>query len=134
MVQADANLLGGLHERAEQLLKAGHSARSSVKLTRREEEVLSGIMRSQANKEIASDLNLSERTVKFHVSSLLAKFKVRGRMELVREATRHTVSPAPVPIPAPAQNVRAFVERAPSYRRPLGHAAVLPLAKPQLMA
>jgi hypothetical protein len=35
-------------------------------------------------------LNLSERTVKFHVSSLLAKFRVRGRLELVREASRHS--------------------------------------------
>ena len=52
----------------------------TVRLTRREEEVLDGILRSLANKEIANELNLSERTVKFHVSSLLAKFKVRGRL------------------------------------------------------
>jgi DNA-binding NarL/FixJ family response regulator len=37
---------------------------------------------------IAASLNLSERTVKFHVSSLLTKFRVRGRMELLREAPR----------------------------------------------
>ena len=61
-----------------------------MKLTRREEEVLGGVMRSLANKEIAASLSLSERTVKFHVSSLLTKFRVRGRMELVREATRRT--------------------------------------------
>jgi hypothetical protein len=52
-------------------------------------------MRSLANKEIAADLNLSERTVKFHVSSLLAKFRVRGRLELVREASRHSSGPVP---------------------------------------
>ena len=62
--------------------------KSEVKVTRREEEVLRGILRGFANKEIAGDLNLSERTVKFHVSSLLSKFRVRGRMELVREASR----------------------------------------------
>jgi Bacterial regulatory proteins, luxR family len=45
-------------------------------------------MRSLANKETAATLNLSELTVKFHVSSLLSKFRVRGRMELVRQATR----------------------------------------------
>jgi DNA-binding CsgD family transcriptional regulator len=61
---------------------------SSVKLTRREEEVLGGVVRSLANKEIAAALNLSERTVKFHVPPLLTKFRVRGRMELVRESTR----------------------------------------------
>jgi len=90
MVPAENDFLEGLKEKADKLLQAGRSAGSSVKLTRREDEVLGGIMRSLANKEIAADLNLSERTVKFHVSSLLAKFRVRGRLELVREASRHT--------------------------------------------
>ena len=90
MVPAENDFLDGLKEKADKLLQAGRSAGSAVKLTRREDEVLGGIMRSLANKEIAADLNLSERTVKFHVSSLLAKFRVRGRLELVREASRHT--------------------------------------------
>jgi DNA-binding CsgD family transcriptional regulator len=93
MVQAESDFLNGLKEKADKLLQAGRSAGSSVKLTRREDEVLGGIMRSLANKEIAADLNLSERTVKFHVSSLLAKFRVRGRLELVREASRHSNAP-----------------------------------------
>jgi DNA-binding CsgD family transcriptional regulator len=93
MVQAESDFLEGLKEKADKLLQAGRSAGSSVKLTRREDEVLGGIMRSLANKEIAADLNLSERTVKFHVSSLLAKFRVRGRLELVREASRHSNAP-----------------------------------------
>jgi DNA-binding CsgD family transcriptional regulator len=88
MVEAAHESLKGLAEKAEKLLQAGHSVGSSVKLTRREEEVLAGVTRSLANKEIAATLNLSERTVKFHVSSLLTKFRVRGRMELAREATR----------------------------------------------
>jgi DNA-binding CsgD family transcriptional regulator len=95
MVQAENDFLEGLKEKADKLLQAGRSAGSSVKLTRREDEVLGGIMRSLANKEIAADLNLSERTVKFHVSSLLAKFRVRGRLELVREASRHSNPPVP---------------------------------------
>jgi DNA-binding CsgD family transcriptional regulator len=88
MVQVTHVAMEGLTEKAEKLLQAGHSVGSSIKLTRREEEVLGGVMRSLANKEIAASLNLSVRTVKFHVSSLLTKFRVRGRMELVREATR----------------------------------------------
>lgn len=90
MVQAAHDTIEGLTEKAEKLLQAGHSLGSSVKLTRREEEVLGGVIRSLANKEIAASLNLSERTIKFHVSSLLTKFRVRGRMELVREATWRT--------------------------------------------
>ncbi len=88
MVEADHSHTEGLLERAQTLLQAGQAVKSEVKVTRREEEVLRGILRGFANKEIAGDLNLSERTVKFHVSSLLSKFRVRGRMELVREASR----------------------------------------------
>ncbi len=88
MVEADQGHTLGLVEKARKLLEAGQSVKSEVKVTRREEEVLRGILRGFAKKEIAGDLNLSERTVKFHVSSLLSKFRVRGRMELVREASR----------------------------------------------
>lgn len=88
LVEVAHEFLEGLTEKTEKLLQAGHSVGSAVKLTRREEEVLGGVMRSLANKEIAATLNLSERTVKFHVSSLLSKFRVRGRMELVRQVTR----------------------------------------------
>ena len=92
MVEAGKGLLGGVAEKAEKLLQAGRSVSLPVQLSRREEEVLNGVMRSLANKEIAASLNLSERTVKFHVSSLLSKFHVRGRMELVREASRAYLS------------------------------------------
>jgi len=100
MVQAADELLEGLSDKANKLLEAGKSVRNHVKVTRREEEVLSGLMKSLANKEIAATLNLSERTIKFHVSSLLAKFNVRGRMELVREASRHTPGGVPMPMVA----------------------------------
>lgn len=98
MVEAEQGSTDGLREKAQQLLEAGQSVQSEVKVTRREEEVLRGILRGFANKEIAGDLNLSERTVKFHVSSLLAKFRVRGRMELVREASRFVSWAVPKPV------------------------------------
>jgi DNA-binding NarL/FixJ family response regulator len=131
MVQADDEMLEGLCEKAGKLLEAGKSVRSQVKLTRREEEVLSGLMKSLTNKEIASNLNLSERTVKFHVSSLLAKFHVRGRMELVREATRQTVGGIPVPMPVATRPFAPVARNYPAARHPV---AVVPLAKRQLMA
>ena len=130
MVQADNDILEGLREKADKLLQAGHSVSSSVKLTRREEEVLGGLMRSLANKEIAADLNLSERTVKFHVSSLLAKFRVRGRMELVREASRQTAGAmpmAPAPVPVATREARSFGPAARPYRNVPHSASVLPL-------
>jgi DNA-binding CsgD family transcriptional regulator len=138
MVQAENDQLEGLNEKAEKLLQAGHSVGSSVKLTRREEEVLGGLMRSLANKEIAATLHLSERTVKFHVSSLLAKFRVRGRMELVREATRHTSSALPIavasPLPVATREARTYSPAPRAYRNVPRPAAVLPLAKRQMMA
>jgi DNA-binding CsgD family transcriptional regulator len=104
MVEADHSHTEGLVDKAHKLLEAGQAVKSEIKVTRREEEVLRGILRGYANKEIASSLNLSERTVKFHVSSLLSKFRVRGRMELVREASRFAnwAPPKAVVTPAPA--------------------------------
>ncbi|MGC1618978.1 MAG: helix-turn-helix transcriptional regulator [Candidatus Acidiferrum sp.] len=134
MVRAENDLLEGLAEKAEKLLQAGHSVGSPVKLTRREEEVLGGVMKSLANKEIAATLNLSERTVKFHVSSLLAKFRVRGRMELVREASRNTIGAMPMPMPVATREARTFVQVPQSYGPGSHNATVVPLAKRQMMA
>jgi DNA-binding CsgD family transcriptional regulator len=134
MVQAEEELLEGLNEKADKLLEAGKSVRGQVKLTRREEEVLCGLMKSLANKEIAASLNLSERTVKFHVSSLLAKFRVRGRMELVREASRQTAGAMPVLMPVPNREARDYAPVAKNYPPARREVAVVPLAKRQLMA
>jgi DNA-binding NarL/FixJ family response regulator len=56
---------------------------SPANITLREREVLNALLENLANKEIADRLNISERTVKFHVSSLLEKFSVRRRADLI---------------------------------------------------
>ena len=81
----DGDLLGDVKTRTQQLLAAGQ-ATLPVAIAPREREVLNGILENLSNKEIASRLNLAVRTVKFHVSSLLAKFGVRDRVGLIREA------------------------------------------------
>jgi len=134
MVQAAPGALEGLTEKAEQLLQAGHAVGSAVKLTRREEEVLGGIMRSLANKEIAVSLNLSERTVKFHVSSLLAKFRVRGRMELVREAGRLTAGPMTVTQPVAARETRPSLPAPHTYTQGARNVGPIALTKRQMLA
>ena len=134
MVRAENDSLDELTARATKLLEAGRSVKSHVRLTRREEEVLDGVMQSLSIKEIAAKLNLSERTVKFHVSSLLAKFQVRGRMELVREATRHATPMVPVPV-VPASNLpKPLISRMHTYRKLAPRPAVVSLGKSQLMA
>jgi len=62
---------------------------SNIRLTKREEEVLRGLLDLKRNKEIACELNICERTVRFHVGTLLRKYKVMSRMELV-EKIRYT--------------------------------------------
>jgi DNA-binding NarL/FixJ family response regulator len=128
MVPAAPENLQDLTIKAQQLLEAGHSVKTNVKLTRREEEVLDGILRSLANKEIASELNLSERTVKFHVSSLLSKFKVRSRMELMREASQQAMKP----LPSAIGNLAASLHSVGQNDAMRGK--VLPLARPRMMA
>jgi len=134
MVPAENDALKGLNEKVEKLLQAGHSVSGHLKLTRREEEVLGGIMRSLANKEIAASLNLSERTVKFHVASLLAKFRVRGRMELAREATRHIAGSMSTPLPVAMRETRSYAPDPQSYSNRARSADVVPLAKRQMTA
>lgn len=55
-------------------------------LTSREKEVLHLLAQGMTNKEIASELFITERTVKFHVSSILRKLDRGNRTEAVRTA------------------------------------------------
>jgi DNA-binding CsgD family transcriptional regulator len=87
MVVPRESLLDAAAERAQELLAAGRALGAGVKVSRREQEVLDCILQGCANKEIACKLNVAERTVKFHVSSLLAKFGVPDRVALSREAS-----------------------------------------------
>ncbi len=57
--------------------------RGPADLSPREREVLDALLENLSNKEIASQLHISERTAKFHVSHLLAKFGVRRRADLI---------------------------------------------------
>ncbi|MGC1451730.1 MAG: helix-turn-helix transcriptional regulator [Candidatus Sulfotelmatobacter sp.] len=132
MVQAEDEILEGLKEKADKLLETGKSVCSQMKMTRRQEEVLSGLMKWLPNKEIAANLNLSERTVKFHVSSLLAKFRVRSRMDLVREAARQTGKAMSMPMSTQEARTSApdAGDDSEGRREPLG----VPLAQRQLIA
>ena len=57
-------------------------------LTRRETEVLALLAQGKTNKEIADSLVITERTTKFHVSSILSKLGASNRTEAVTLASQ----------------------------------------------
>src|SRR5215468_2386464 len=75
-----------LHPDVARLLAAGESP--TVHLTPRERDVLAGIARGRANREIARDLGLAEKTVKTHVSAILTKLGVQDRTQAALYAVR----------------------------------------------
>jgi DNA-binding NarL/FixJ family response regulator len=58
------------------------------RLTAREREVLAGLGRGLTNRELAAELFVSEKTVKTHVSSVLAKLRVPDRTRAALFAVR----------------------------------------------
>jgi len=55
-------------------------------LTPRETEVMTAVAKGHANKVIAMDLELSQRTVEIHRARVMEKMKVRSLAELVKRA------------------------------------------------
>jgi FixJ family two-component response regulator len=62
-------------------------------LTRRERQVLSMLVGGKLNKQIAFELEISERTVKAHRANLMHKMEVASFAELVRVAGKLGVQP-----------------------------------------
>jgi two-component system response regulator DevR len=57
-------------------------------LSSTELKIVEGIKSGCTNREIARDLHLSERTVKYHLTHIFHKCGVAGRMELARQSLR----------------------------------------------
>jgi DNA-binding NarL/FixJ family response regulator len=74
---------------AERLMREVRSPQAPDRLTERETEVLRRLARGESNKEIAGSLSIAEKTVKTHVSNLLAKLGLSSRTQAALYAVQH---------------------------------------------
>lgn len=54
-------------------------------LTKREKEVFELLIKNRSTKDIAINLNISEKTVRNHISNVMQKLGVKGRASAVVE-------------------------------------------------
>ena len=68
----------------ENVVKAGKLPpfKKAVKMTRREQEIITLIGKGMTNKEIAQNLNLATYTVKSHVHNILEKLALHSRLQV----------------------------------------------------
>lgn len=57
-----------------------------IRLTKRESEVLGLVIEGKSNKEVATELFCSKRTVDFHLARIYEKLQVNNRIQAVRRA------------------------------------------------
>jgi DNA-binding NarL/FixJ family response regulator len=85
----DGNLLLAPEAAGSLVRAAGSGAPGGVdSLTSREREVLAELAQGRSNREIARALHVAEKTVKAHVSSVLAKLGVQDRTQAALLAVR----------------------------------------------
>jgi two-component system, NarL family, nitrate/nitrite response regulator NarL len=79
MPELAAKLLSAIHNRT----KVTRVPSALEDLNAREEFILDRVASGQTNKEIARELNLSEKTVKHYMTTIMQKLHVRNRVEAV---------------------------------------------------
>ena len=60
-------------------------------LTKRENEIFTLLVSGSSTKDIASFLNISEKTVRNHISNAIQKLGVKGRAQAVVELLRMNI-------------------------------------------
>ncbi len=81
--------VGGRPQNSELITRQAGPMAHIEELTERELEVLRLLAQGMPNKEIAANLVISERTAKFHVSSIMSKLGATNRTEAVALAAQH---------------------------------------------
>ena len=94
-VLVQPRLAGRLLSRFGKQTRGGRAGTPYETLTEREMEVLRLLARGLRNKEIASRLVVSERTVNFHLANIYQKLNVSGRTEALSRALEQGLIAAP---------------------------------------
>jgi DNA-binding NarL/FixJ family response regulator len=95
--RGEMRLAPAIATRLMHALRAPKQADPFAELTEREREVLILVANGQANKEIALELGISERTASTHVSNILSKLGLASRTQAALFAVREgLVSPPPL--------------------------------------
>lgn len=85
------------------------------KLTARERQVLGMVAAAHGNKAIARRFNVSEETIKHHLTRLFAKVGASTRLELAMLATRHGIVEPVEPDPVAAAVTAPAVAQSPAF-------------------
>lgn len=60
----------------------------TICLSHREDQIIAHLMRGASNKEIADQLQISEKTVKYYMTQIMQKFNVTNRLSVVLAAQK----------------------------------------------
>ena len=85
-------------EQSEQSEREGLEERYAT-LTPREREVMLLVVRGLANKRIATELGIVEKTIKVHRGRVMSKMQVRSVAELVLASLKIKIMPEPATVP-----------------------------------
>ena len=86
MLQRIQNALSYDNDKREKQVRIDEVRQNMEKLTPREREVLELVLESNPNKIIASELNISIKTVELHRANMMSKMQTRSLTELARLA------------------------------------------------
>jgi two-component system NarL family response regulator len=87
--RGDAAILPSMATRLFKYVSQSGGNSEKSPLSERETEVLKLLAAGKANRDIASELSVSENTIKFHIKNILQKLSVANRIEAVTYALQH---------------------------------------------
>ncbi len=82
-----------IEEFARQTARKGRQHPAESELTARETDVLRLVAEGASNKGIASKLNVTENTVKYHLRNIMAKLYLRNRAQVAAYAVSKGITP-----------------------------------------